>query len=65
LARLHLDLFRQFYHEEGTPYEEVHLTSSAAVLVLGALALPASAQNEQRGAARISALLTYCQTSGV
>jgi hypothetical protein len=29
---------------------------SAALLVLGALALPASAQNEQRGAASIHAL---------
>jgi hypothetical protein len=32
------------------------LTLSAALLVLGALALPASAQNEQRGAASIHAL---------
>jgi hypothetical protein len=32
------------------------LTLSAAVFVLGALALPASAQNEQRGAASIHAL---------
>jgi hypothetical protein len=32
------------------------LTLSAAVLVLGALALPASAQTEQRGAASIHAL---------
>ena len=32
------------------------LTLSAAVFVFGALALPASAQNEQRGAASIHAL---------
>jgi hypothetical protein len=35
---------------------KLSLALSAAVLVLGALALPASAQNEQRGAASIHAL---------
>jgi hypothetical protein len=36
---------------------KLSLTLSAAVFVLGALALPASAQNEQRGAASIHAHL--------
>jgi hypothetical protein len=42
--------------EEECLMRKVAMTLSAAVLVLGALALPASAQNEQRGAASIHAL---------
>jgi hypothetical protein len=42
--------------EEECLMRKVAMTLSAAVFVLGALALPASAQNEQRGAASIHAL---------